>query len=78
MFIDWSQNSDFKTTICVYSIRAKREEPFISMPISWKELSRAADLGDEKFFFYAGCGPEKNQASRRFRSRSTRNGPRLC
>src|SRR5205085_11899357 len=24
VFIDWSQNSDFKTTVSVYSLRAKR------------------------------------------------------
>ncbi|MBV9105905.1 MAG: non-homologous end-joining DNA ligase [Verrucomicrobia bacterium] len=47
VFIDWSQNSDFKTTVCVYSMRAKRDEPFISMPITWKELSRAVKRGDE-------------------------------
>jgi bifunctional non-homologous end joining protein LigD len=51
VFIDWSQNSDFKTTVCVYSKRAKREEPFISMPITWKELARAVDRGDKKSLF---------------------------
>jgi bifunctional non-homologous end joining protein LigD len=67
VFIDGSQNYDFKTTVCVYSMRAKREEPFISMPITWKELGRAAGSGDEKpLFFYAGCGLETNQAGRRF------------
>ena len=35
VFIDWSQNSDFKTTVCVYSIRAKHDEPLISMPVTW-------------------------------------------
>jgi hypothetical protein len=49
---DWSQNSDFKTTVCVYSMRAKRQEPFISMPITWKELARAVDRGDEKSLFF--------------------------
>jgi bifunctional non-homologous end joining protein LigD len=52
VFIDRSQNSDFKTTVSVYSMRAKREEPFISMPITWKELSRAVNRGDEKALFY--------------------------
>ena len=52
VFIDWSQNSDFKTTVCVYSMRAKREEPFISMPITWKELARAVDRGDQKSLFF--------------------------
>jgi bifunctional non-homologous end joining protein LigD len=38
VFIDWSQNSDFKTTVSVYSLRAKQREPYVSMPITWKEL----------------------------------------
>lgn len=41
VFIDWSQNSDFKTTVAVYSLRAKRAEPYISMPVTWDELRRA-------------------------------------
>jgi bifunctional non-homologous end joining protein LigD len=52
VFIDWSQNSDFKTTVCVYSMRAKHEEPFISMPITWKELASAVDRGDQKSLFF--------------------------
>lgn len=40
VFIDWSQNADFKTTVGVYSLRAKRPEPFISMPIKWEELEK--------------------------------------
>ncbi len=38
VFIDWSQNSDFKTTVGVYSLRAKRERPFVSLPLTWEEL----------------------------------------
>jgi bifunctional non-homologous end joining protein LigD len=38
IFIDWSQNSDFKTTVGVYSLRAKSERPFVSAPITWEEL----------------------------------------
>jgi bifunctional non-homologous end joining protein LigD len=41
VFIDWSQNSDFKTTVGVYSLRAKRAHPFVSMPVDWEELERA-------------------------------------
>ncbi len=41
VFIDWSQNSDFKTTVGVYSLRAKREEPFVSMPVTWDEVEAA-------------------------------------
>src|SRR5689334_9598368 len=46
VFIDWSQNSDFKTTVAVYSLRAKRSEPYVSMPVTWDELRRAVRRGD--------------------------------
>ncbi len=39
--IDWSQNSGSKTTVAVYSMRGKRDEPFISMPVTWAELATA-------------------------------------
>jgi len=45
IFIDWSQNSDFKTTVSVYSLRAKQEQPFVSMPVGWEELKKAAKKG---------------------------------
>jgi bifunctional non-homologous end joining protein LigD len=41
VFIDWSQNSDFKTTVSVYSLRAKQREPYVSTPVAWKELKDA-------------------------------------
>jgi bifunctional non-homologous end joining protein LigD len=41
VLIDWSQNADYKTTVAVYSLRAKRDEPFVSFPVSWRELERA-------------------------------------
>lgn len=41
VFIDWSQNADHKTTVGVYSLRAKRERPFVSMPVTWDELTKA-------------------------------------
>ncbi|HEX9982438.1 MAG TPA: non-homologous end-joining DNA ligase [Thermoanaerobaculia bacterium] len=44
VFIDWSQNADYKTTIAVYSLRAKRELPYVSMPVTWKEVERAKNL----------------------------------
>jgi len=40
VFIDWSQNSDFKTTIGVYSLRAKSDEPLVAMPVTWDELEK--------------------------------------
>jgi bifunctional non-homologous end joining protein LigD len=38
VFIDWSQNDDHKTTICVYSLRAT-EQPRVSTPVSWEEVA---------------------------------------
>jgi bifunctional non-homologous end joining protein LigD len=37
VLIDWSQNDEHKTTVCVYSLRA-RERPTVSTPLMWKEL----------------------------------------
>ena len=37
VFVDWSQNDEHKTTVCVYSLRAK-EEPTVSTPVSWDEV----------------------------------------
>ncbi len=37
VFVDWSQNDEHKTTICVYSLRAK-EEPTVSTPVTWSEV----------------------------------------
>jgi len=38
VFVDWSQNDEHKTTICVYSLRAK-EEPTVSTPVTWDEIA---------------------------------------
>jgi bifunctional non-homologous end joining protein LigD len=38
VFVDWSQNDEHKTTICVYSLRAK-EEPTVSTPVTWNEVA---------------------------------------
>jgi bifunctional non-homologous end joining protein LigD len=41
VFIDWSQNDRHKTTVCVYSLRA-RERPTISTPLTWEEVQAAS------------------------------------
>ena len=46
VFIDWSQNAEHKTTVAVYSLRAKSERPYCSMPVTWEELRRAVEAGD--------------------------------
>lgn len=48
VFIDWSQNSRHKTTVAVYSLRA-RPEPTVSTPITWDEVSDGADGADLVF-----------------------------
>jgi bifunctional non-homologous end joining protein LigD len=45
VFVDWSQNHRSKTTIAVYSLRA-RERPTVSTPVTWNEVEAAADSGD--------------------------------
>ena len=41
MFVDWSQNSRHKTTVAVYSLRA-RPRPTVSTPVTWEEVEAAA------------------------------------
>ena len=38
VLIDWSQNSPAKTTVTVYSLRA-RPEPWVSTPVTWDEVT---------------------------------------
>jgi len=40
VLVDWSQNDDHKTTVSVYSLRAK-ERPSVSTPTSWDEIRTA-------------------------------------
>ncbi len=53
VFIDWSQNSDFKTTIGVYSLRAKLEKPFVSAPVTWDELGEICSHGSAEDLYFA-------------------------
>jgi bifunctional non-homologous end joining protein LigD len=45
VLIDWYQNNERKTTICVYSLRA-REHPTVSTPITWDEVEATAESGN--------------------------------
>ncbi len=45
VFIDWSQNDDSKTTVCVYSLRA-RPRPTVSAPVTWDEVENVVKVGD--------------------------------
>ena len=42
VLVDWSQNDDHKTTVTVYSVRA-RERPTVSAPVSWEEVQTCRD-----------------------------------
>ena len=44
VLVDWSQNDPHKTTVCVYSLRA-RPRPTVSTPITWAEVEKAARTG---------------------------------
>jgi len=45
VLVDWSQNDEHKTTVNVYSLRA-REHPTVSTPLTWDEVEALADSGD--------------------------------
>jgi bifunctional non-homologous end joining protein LigD len=45
VFVDWSQNDEHKTTIAVYSLRA-REHPTVSTPVTWDEVERTLKKKD--------------------------------
>jgi bifunctional non-homologous end joining protein LigD len=40
VLVDWSQNDAAKTTVAVYSLRA-RERPWVSAPVDWDEVEAA-------------------------------------
>ena len=48
VFIDWSQNNPAKTTISVYSLRA-RPRPTVSTPITWDEVAGCTQAEDLVF-----------------------------
>jgi bifunctional non-homologous end joining protein LigD len=52
VFVDWSQNSERKSTVAVYSLRAKHERPFVAFPITWDELKKAIEKGDPAALFF--------------------------
>ena len=45
VFVDWSQNDEHKTTVAVYSLRA-REHPTVSTPVTWDEVERCLKKKD--------------------------------
>ena len=45
VLIDWSQNTEHKSMVCAYSVRAK-ERPTVSTPLRWEEVEEATARGD--------------------------------
>jgi len=51
VLVDWSQNDEHKTTIGVYSLRA-REHPTVSTPVTWEEVERALKKKDANLLVF--------------------------
>ncbi len=45
VLVDWSQNDRHKSTVCVYSLRAK-DNPTVSTPLTWNEVEAALKKKD--------------------------------
>jgi len=51
VLVDWSQNDEHKTTISVYSLRA-REHPTVSTPVKWEEVEQALKKKDASLLVF--------------------------
>lgn len=51
VFVDWSQNDDYKTTVNVYSLRAK-DQPTVSTPVTWQEVENSLKKGDPELLVF--------------------------
>jgi bifunctional non-homologous end joining protein LigD len=51
VLIDWSQNDEHKTTVSVYSLRAK-EHPTVSTPLDWEEVEACREEGEEDLLVF--------------------------
>jgi len=51
VLIDWSQNDEHKTTVNVYSLRAKAR-PNVSTPVEWAEVEACRDQRDRELLVF--------------------------
>jgi bifunctional non-homologous end joining protein LigD len=51
VLVDWSQNDAHKTTVSVYSVRA-RERPTVSAPVTWDEVQHCRDAQNPDFLTF--------------------------
>lgn len=52
VLVDWSQNDEHKTTVSVYSLRA-RAHPTVATPVTWDEVEQASNGKAETLTFEA-------------------------
>jgi bifunctional non-homologous end joining protein LigD len=52
VLVDWSQNTQHKSTVCAYSVRAKAR-PTVSTPVRWDEVERVVDTGTPDSLVFA-------------------------
>jgi bifunctional non-homologous end joining protein LigD len=71
VFVDWSQNTESKTTVAVYSLRA-RDRPTVSAPLDWEEVERLAEEEDPELVMF-----EAGEVVERFRERGDLFSPVL-
>jgi bifunctional non-homologous end joining protein LigD len=71
VFVDWSQNDEHKTTVSVYSLRA-RERPTVSTPVTWEEVERVLQKKDASFLVF-----EAPQVLERFKKMGDLHAPVL-
>ena len=51
VLIDWSQNDEYKTTVNVYSLRA-RKRPTVSTPVTWDEVEKCMKAKDPELLVF--------------------------
>ena len=51
VLVDWSQNDEHKTTVAVYSLRA-REHPTVSTPVTWDEVEKTFKKKDASLLVF--------------------------
>ncbi len=51
VLVDWSQNDEHKTTVNVYSVRA-RERPTVSTPVTWEEVQACREAEDAELLVF--------------------------
>jgi bifunctional non-homologous end joining protein LigD len=51
VFVDWSQNDEHKTTVNVYSLRAK-DQPIVSTPVTWEEVENTLKKKNSKLLVF--------------------------